>query len=127
MSGTATIFVKSLEPMVRFYETCFGLEVAEACEDYCILESDAWTLSIVQVPRDVASSIALANPPIRRDTTPIKVGFEVSALAVARAAIVDRGGQVDDLEWEFRGYRHCDFVDPEGNVNQLREAVAPTH
>ena len=32
-----------------FYRECFGLEIAETAEDYCVLESDAWTLSLVVV------------------------------------------------------------------------------
>jgi predicted enzyme related to lactoylglutathione lyase len=124
MRCAATIYVKHLEPMALFYEACFGLEdVADAPGDYRVLESEIWTLSIVQVPEDVAATIKLSHPPIRREETPIKLSFDVPSIAAARATITDLGGQVDDLEWEFRGFRHCDCIDPEGNVNQLREAV----
>jgi predicted enzyme related to lactoylglutathione lyase len=120
----ATIFVKRLQRMASFYEACFGLEdVGGAAGDYRVLESDSWTLSIVQVPPDVAASIQLADPPTRRDGTPIKLSFDVPSISSVGATIVDLGGQVDDLEWEFRGYRHRDFMDPEGNVNQIREAL----
>ncbi|MGO9876806.1 MAG: VOC family protein [Acidimicrobiia bacterium] len=123
MRFAATIFVKHLEPMALFYEACFGLEVADTADDFRVLESAVWTLTIVQVPAEVADAIALADPPVRREATPLKLSFEVPSIAAARATIIDRGGHVDDLEWEFRGHRHCDFMDPEGNVNQLREAV----
>jgi predicted enzyme related to lactoylglutathione lyase len=123
MRSAATIFAKYPETLACFYETCFGLEVADAADDLRVLESDDWTLSIVRVPPEVAVTITLADPPIRREATPIKLSFEVPSIATAQAAIIELGGRVDGLEWEFRGYRHCDFVDPEGNVNQLREAV----
>jgi predicted enzyme related to lactoylglutathione lyase len=55
---------------------------------------------------------------------PIKLTFDVASIEAARATIVDRGGRLDATEWEFRGYRHCDCVDPEGNVDQLREAIS---
>jgi predicted enzyme related to lactoylglutathione lyase len=121
----ATIFVKHLEPMASFYAECFGFDdVAHAPGDYRVLESEFWTISIVQVPEGIAAVIELSEPPARRQATPIKLTFQVPSIAEARATITDLGGHVDDMEWEFRGYRHCDFVDPEGNVSQLGEAVA---
>ena len=100
MRCAATIFVKRLEPMASFYEACFGLkDVGGARSDYRVLEST------------------------RREGTPIKLSFDVPSIAAAQARIADLGGQVDDLEWEFRGYRHRDLMDPEGNVNQVREAA----
>ena len=124
MRSAATVFVKDLDRMAAFYGACFGLEpVAEAPGDYRVLESECWTLSIVQVPPAVAADITLTNPPARREASPIKLSFEVSSIAAVRAAITDLGGQVDSHEWEFRGFRQCNFIDPEGNVNEVREAV----
>lgn len=126
MRGAATIYVKHLERMASFYEACFGLQsVAAAPGDYHVLESAHWTLSVVRAPAPVAATITLTDPPARRKHTPIKLSFEVASIAAARMAITEHGGQVDDHEWEFRGYRHCDFIDPEGNVNQIREPVSP--
>jgi len=34
--------------------------------------------------------------------------------------IVGHGGLVDDTVWTFRGFQHRDFLDPEGNVGELR-------
>ena len=125
MNGAATIFVKHLERMASFYALCFGLRSdADATGDYRVLESASWTLFIVRVPEAAAASIELTDPPTPRTATPIKLSFDVASIAEARATIADWGGRVDDHEWEFRGFRHCDFVDPEGNVNQLREPVS---
>jgi predicted enzyme related to lactoylglutathione lyase len=124
MPCAATIFAKSLDQLASFYTACFGLEeVAGAPGDYQVLESESWTLSIVQVPSDVAAAIQLSVPPTRREATPIKLTFDVLSIAAVRETVADFGGRADDLEWEFRGFRHCDFVDPEGNVSQLREPV----
>jgi hypothetical protein len=113
VTSAATIYAKHLEPMATFYERCFGLEyLAEAPGEYRVLRSDAWTLSIVQVPQEIASTIMLSNPPARREEAPIKLSFEVLSIAVARAT-----------EWDFRGFRHQDFTDPEGNVGQLRATI----
>jgi predicted enzyme related to lactoylglutathione lyase len=124
VTSAATIYAKHLEPMATFYERCFGLEyLAEAPGEYRVLRSDAWTLSIVQVPQEIASTIMLSNPPARREEAPIKLSFEVLSIAVARATIIEHGGQVDEAEWDFRGFRHQDFTDPEGNVGQLRATI----
>jgi len=120
----ATIFVKHLEPMASFYKACFGFEeIAGSPRDYRVLESEAWTLFVVQVPEDVALTIELSDPPTRRAATPIRLSFDVRNIATARATITELGGQVDDQTWEFHGFRHCEFTDPEGNVSQLREPV----
>lgn len=122
MSGAATIYVSRLDSTAAFYQECFALEVVDAAAgDYKVLESQVWTLSIVQVPAVVASSIHLSAVAVRREHTPIKLAFDVTSIKAHRVMILANGGQVDDTEWEFRGYWHCDFVDPEGNVGQLRE------
>jgi predicted enzyme related to lactoylglutathione lyase len=113
-----------LDRTSAFYQECFAFEVVDsAAGDYKVLESQAWTLSLVQVPADIAQSIVVSDPPLRRDGTPIKLAFDVNSLTAHRAMIVSSGGRIDESEWVFRGYRHCDFVDPEGNIGQLRESV----
>jgi len=123
--SAATLYAKHLDAMAAFYGSCFGMkEVAAEAGDYRVLESDGWTLTIVQVPADVAATIELADPPARRDGTPIKLSLDVPSVTAVWQAILKGGGRVDDEVWEFRGFRHCDFVDPEGNVGQLREPIA---
>ena len=125
MGCAATIYVSLLDRTAGFYQDCFGFVVADAVAgDYVMLESEAWTLVLVQIPADVARSIVVSDPPRRRAGTPIKLAFDVPSIAAARSRITSGGGRVDETEWAFRGYRHCDFVDPEGNVGQLREALA---
>ena len=60
-----------------------------------------------------------------REDAPIKLFFPVPSLADARARASALGGRVlpVDREWEARGFRACDALDPEGHVLQLRELV----
>jgi hypothetical protein len=45
--AAATVYVTALEPMCAFYEGCFGLTLVDfAAGEYCLLESDAWTLAL---------------------------------------------------------------------------------
>lgn len=126
MKAAAVLYVKQLDRMSPFYQRCFGMVAAETAADYCVLESDVWTVSLVVAPGDIAGTIHISTPPRRRDDTPIKLAFDVSNIEELRPLVAELGGQVDptDTRWEFRGFRHCDGIDPEGNVIQLREPMA---
>jgi ribosomal protein S18 acetylase RimI-like enzyme/predicted enzyme related to lactoylglutathione lyase len=128
VKAAAALYVMHLDRMRAFYEECFGFEAADIAEDYCVLESHAWTLSLVVVPRDIAATIHISTPPRRRDTVPIKLAFDVADIEDLRAVVAGAGGQIDPVTtaWDFQGLRHCDGVDPEGNVIQLREPL-PRH
>ncbi len=114
--------------MSRYYQACFGLvTVDDAEDDYCIMESEEWSLAIVRIPDEIARTIHLSDPPDRRSDTPVKLSFEVHSIEGLRASMSHYGGRIDpeDQEWSFRGFVHCDVIDPEGNVVQLREARGP--
>lgn len=126
MRAAAVVYVKDIERMRCFYQQCFGLKAAETTEDYCVLESDAWTLSLVVMPDETAAAINVAVPPRRRGEVPVKLAFDVPSIEGLRAIVTGLGGQVDSstTAWDFRGVRHCDGVDPEGNVIQLLAPLA---
>ncbi len=126
MKAAAVLYVRRMDPTCSFYRECFGLEVTETAEDYCVLESGAWTLSLVLVPAAVAAKSQTLVPPVRRDGTPVKLVFDVASIEGLRPVIARLGGQVDsgETEWEFMGLRRCDCLDPEGNVIQLTEPLA---
>jgi predicted enzyme related to lactoylglutathione lyase len=82
----------------------------------------------VAVPEHIAATIGVSVPPIRRERSPIKLVFTVQSIEGMRDVVAGRGGLIDPTatQWEFRGSIHCDGVDPEGNVIELLEPVAPT-
>jgi predicted enzyme related to lactoylglutathione lyase len=124
--GGSTLYVKHLESMSAFYQKCFGLTaVEEAPGDYAILESDSWSLSIVAVSDRRADAMQISDPPARREKTPIKLAFDVPSIDRLRSTMPLLAGRVDPVErqWQFRGFRHCDCIDPEGNVVQLKERL----
>ena len=125
VKAAAVLYVRRLDPMCSFYRECFGLEIAETAEDYCVLESDTWTLSLVVVPDAVAATLQAPVPPARREGTPIKLAFGVPSIEDLRPVMARLGGRVDsgETQWEFRGLRHCDGLDPEGNVVQMTEPL----
>ena len=111
--------------MRPFYRTCFKMDVADDAADYCVLESESLTLSLVVVPERVAATIAVSVPPARRDRVPVKLAFPVESIEALRPLVAELGGLVDpaSTRWEFRGSILCDGIDPEGNVIQLSEPV----
>jgi predicted enzyme related to lactoylglutathione lyase len=110
--------------MQAFYGTCFEMAAVDVAAGYCVLESESMVLSLVVVPDRVAATIPISTPPRRREDVPVKLAFGVDSIEDIRLLAAHMGGLVDPRasEWEFRGSRHCDGVDPEGNVIQM---VAP--
>jgi hypothetical protein len=103
------------------YRACFLMDVVDEAPDYCVLESEQWTLSLVSVSERVAATLVLAVPPRRREGVPIKLAFVTNTIEGLRPTIAEFGGVLDasETQWEFRGRIHGDGVDPEGNVLQL--------
>jgi predicted enzyme related to lactoylglutathione lyase len=126
LTAAAVLYVRHLDQMRSFYQQCFGLDAVDTAENYCVLESASWTLSLVRIPDETAATILVAVPPRRRGEVPVKLTFEVPSIEDLRTMAPSLGGQVDPstTQWDFRGSRHCDGVDPEGNVIQLLEPLA---
>ncbi|MGH2851473.1 MAG: glyoxalase/bleomycin resistance/dioxygenase family protein [Solirubrobacteraceae bacterium] len=127
MPAAAVIYVLDLPRMRAFYEACAGLSEVEAAERFCVLASGDWSLSLVSMPATTAASTVVADPPQRREQAAVKLVFDVESLDEHESLVAASGGHVDsaDAAWEFQGFRHLDCLDPEANVIQLRERLAP--
>ncbi|MDE3071659.1 MAG: VOC family protein [Pseudomonadota bacterium] len=121
--AAAVLYAKDMAKVGDFYTKVAGLCVTHEEQGHIVLESDAFQLVVVAVPRKLASTIHVAEPPQRRENTVVKLVFPVASIAAAREAAQAHGGQVDfpGREWLFQGSRVCDGQDPEGNVVQFRE------
>jgi predicted enzyme related to lactoylglutathione lyase len=126
MVAAAVVYVKDLPRMRTFYEKCFSLAAAAPANDeFCVLTSVDWELSLVAVPEAVAVKLVVSDPPERRTETPLKLAFDVGSIEELRPILMVHGGQPGPAEsaWEFRGHWYLDCLDPEGNVVQLRQPV----
>ena len=123
---SAVVFAKNMAEMVRFYREIFLMKVVHDDRDHVVLETDGFQLVIHGIPEAIAKQIELTDPPAVREDVPIKLCLPVLSIAAARERAVSLGGRVgaSDREWEARGVRACDGVDPEGNVIQVREGLA---
>lgn len=119
----AVVFAKDPARVARFYQEIAGLSVVQTEDGHIILESEDIQLVVHAIPKRVADTIDIADPPKLRDERAIKLFFPVASLAVARDKAPSLGGGLSAKGKEFaaRGFRACDGYDPEGNVVQFRE------
>ena len=115
------IYSLNLEPLARFYERVLGLAVLERDEAFTVLGNDSVELALVR-PSDVGRP-PISSPPDLRADTPLKPSFVVDDLARAREAAIRAGGGAKPLSsaWLWRGQRHLDGYDPDGNIVQFRQ------
>ncbi|HRI18661.1 MAG TPA: VOC family protein [Burkholderiaceae bacterium] len=119
----AVVFAKNLPTMARFYRELLGMAVLHSEADHVVLEGAGIQLVIHAIPKRIAAQIVIADPPVARDETPIKLFFAVTSLADARVRAASLGGRLapPGKQWSARGFTACDGVDPEGNMLQLRQ------
>ena len=119
----AVIFTGNQKRLAKFYEAMTGLAVRFTDDNITVLGSDTLELVIHSLPAEPD----LSEPPVAREDSYIKPFFPVTSLSDARERAAALGGQLRPLneEWEARGFRACEAIDPDGNVIQFREDGAP--
>lgn len=123
--AAAVLYAKDISKVGNFYAKVAGLPITHKEQDHIVLESGAFQLVVVAVPRKLAATIHITEPAQRRESTAIKLVFPVASIAAAREVAQANGGQVNSPSrvWKFQGSRVCDGQDPEGNVVQFRESA----
>jgi len=122
-SPRAILFVKDLGRVSAFYVGALGLTRASGDQDHAVLRCDSFELVVHQVPKPIADSIVITDPPVRRVLGAMRLDFPVTKVADARKLARSLGGSVDDAPppWAdpktnlFFGY------DPEGNQFGISE------
>jgi predicted enzyme related to lactoylglutathione lyase len=122
---SAVLYANDITRVANFYAKAIGFSITHTEASHVVLESSIFQLVVHAIPTEIAATIEIATPPIRREDTPIKLGFPVASISATRIAAAKHGGELNaqDREWEFQGRRVCDGHDPEGNVIQVSEAV----
>lgn len=119
----AVLYAKDMERIAAFYKSVLGLRRVGGDDEHTVLESPAFQLVVLGIPRHIAANIEIAVPPVRRERSPVKLVFYVPSLLDVRTAIESSGGVMNPAttEWQFEGCIVCDGMDPEGNVVQFRQ------
>lgn len=111
------IFTGDKDRLARFYHALTGLAVRVSDDNITVLASDEFELVIHALPGEPRGS---ASQP--RNGAYIKSFFPVTSLADARMRAAAFEGQLSPAseEWEARGSRACEAIDPDGNHIQCR-------
>lgn len=114
----AVIFTGDKERLTRFYQAVTDLPVRVSDNRITVLASDHFELVIHGLEGESPGRASA----VRKDVY-VKPFFPVVSLAEARKRAEPLGGNLRpvDEEWEARGFRACEAVDPDGNVIQFRE------
>lgn len=109
---SAMIFVKDLNRMTAFYRDTLGLKPVEETRMDTWVEFDGVTpFSLHAIPAHIAAQIEISSPPRPRETSPIKLSFEVDDVDAERKRLESLGVIILQRPWgAYEG------VDPEGNV-----------
>jgi catechol 2,3-dioxygenase-like lactoylglutathione lyase family enzyme len=110
----AMIFAKHIDPMTTFYRDGLGLKVlpGKSEEGFVVFDAGGSTLALHAIPGPIAKTIEIADPPVARADTAIKLIFEVDDVEAARVHLARHGAIMS----EPRSWGGCDGIDPEGNV-----------
>jgi predicted enzyme related to lactoylglutathione lyase len=119
----AVLYAKNVELLAAFYETILSMSRIHASAELMVLESSDFQLIVHAMPPDIASTIVIKSPPVRREQTAVKLFFTVSSLSEARATAARLGGEVFFEQWQGPGFLVCNACDPEGNIFQVRESA----
>lgn len=119
--GRVIIFAKDMDMMSSFYGDVLGLPRIETPDDsptFISFDAGAVQLALHRIPEEYARDIDIADPPIARESTPIKFAFRVDNVSEARTDLELRGASMGPIHQS--GPLHlCDGTDPEGNIFQI--------
>lgn len=114
----AVIFTGDKQRLTSFYHAMTGLPVHTSDNSVVVLASEHFELVIHALPGEPLGNFSAA-----RQDVYVKPFFPVASLAEAREKALSLGGNLRPAheEWEARGFRACEAVDPDGNVIQFRQ------
>jgi predicted enzyme related to lactoylglutathione lyase len=123
---SAVLFAKDHAKLSAFYRDTLSLRLTKAREDHTILSAGGFDLVVHQIPKHIAGSITIEQPPQRRERAAIKLSFPVQDIAAVRAIAGPLGGALDppSAEWRDGDVTTCKGHDPEGNVFQVSALVS---
>ena len=123
--ASAVVFAKHAAKLARFYREVAGMEEIHADKSHVVLDGSHFQLVIHNIPKKIADTIGITDPPHIRASNPLKICLPVPSIENARTLAAALGGKVGakKKEWQARGFTACDGHDPEGNVFQVRESA----
>ena len=116
-SVRAVLFVKDLGSAAPFYIGALGMMRVSGDEDHVILDCGGFELVLHRIPKQIADTIVITQPPVRRMWAATRLDFPVASVKDSRKLARSLGGDIDDAPPPWAD-RNADFFfgyDPEGN------------
>ncbi len=112
----AMIYVKDLPRMASFYEMSLGLKpIKETRMDTWVeFDTGGSRFALHAIPAPIASQIEVSSPTQPRESSPVKLIFEVEDLEMEVSRLKALGLSVLQRPWGT-----FDGIDPEGNIFQI--------
>lgn len=110
------LFAKNFERVMAFYVGALGMTRAGGDDDHAVLRHDGFELVVHRIPANVAATIVIADPPVRRAWAALRLDYPVASVEDTRKLARSLGGDVDEQPPPWAG--SVDFFlgyDPEGN------------
>jgi hypothetical protein len=120
------LFAKNKRRVSAFYQATLGLRAVESEASHDLLRGTTYEIVVHAIPRKIAASIEIKNPPTPRERAAVKPTFVVKSLDRVRHAAEKTGGFLKPASetWHFRGCSVLDGLDPEGNQVQFKQRDA---
>jgi len=120
------LFAKNKGRVSAFYQATLALRAVESEASHDLLRGTTYEIVVHAIPRKIAASIEITNPPTARERAAIKPTFVVKSLEKVRDAAEKTGGSLKPASeaWHFRGCSVLDGLDPEGNRVQFKQRDA---
>jgi len=121
----AVLFVKDLDKVAAFYIGALALKRVAGDTDHVVLEQDGFTVVVHRIPKHIADTIVITQPPVRRVWGAIRLDFPVPSVGDCRRLARSLGGDVEDVPPPWADGKSTFYFgyDPEGNqfgVSQRR-------
>lgn len=116
------IYARDVARVAEFYSRTLSRPVTERSERYVLVGDGDAEVAVVRMPDGLVAGHPTAIAPRLREETPIKPSFLVEDLEEVIRATAASGGGTKSMNavWSWRGQRHLDGHDPEGNPVQFR-------
>lgn len=111
------LYVKDLAHMREFYGNILQVPPLSTkwADDWALFETGGTSFALHAIP---AAAVEPPNPPVKRESSTIKLIFAVDDLPAERSRLEAMGVVTLQRSWQDPA-ESCDCVDPEGNIFQI--------
>ena len=120
----AVLFARDLNGVAAFYSEALGMNREGGDESHALLRQKGFELIVHQIPKQIADSIEIEQPPIRRVNGSVRLDYPVESIESSRTVAKSLGGDIDEAPppWADDGTNFYLGFDPEGNVFGVSQA-----